>query len=70
MEAAPLRLSTHTGVRRIKSRVHDDELRTDKIVGNGWTFECRHGCKGSWEPTRERAMHALVEHKRLVHGEQ
>ena len=69
MDAAPLRLSTHTGVRRIKSRVHDDELRTDKIIGNGWTWECSAGHKGSWEATREKALHSLKEHKRLVHGE-
>jgi len=69
VESIPLRIASYTGVRRIRSRVHDHELRTDKIVGNGWTFECRHGCEGPWKPTRAAAMHALAEHRRLVHGE-
>ena len=58
-----------TGVRRIRSRVHDDDLRTDKIIGNGWTYECRHGCKGTWEPTRELATRALAAHKLFEHGQ-
>jgi hypothetical protein len=55
---------SHTAIRRGKHRVHDRELRTDKIVGGGWWWECRCGERGSWQATRGAAITAKVQHDR------
>ena len=60
---------TATSVRRIRSRVHDQDLRCDRIIGAGWTWECACGAKGSWEPTREEALEQARVHKLFKHGQ-
>ncbi len=58
----------HTTVRRIRLKEPDQELRTTRLVGRGWSWECDCGESGGWNGTREEAVEYARLHRLYKHG--